>query len=170
MGSQSGQEANRTATRVHLRDRFGHSLCAELRNEVEVPRLYVEEKLSLKQIAVRQGISRVLVRRLLREAGIEPEPKRRTLDLTGQTPFGWKRDRDRLVPHVAEQRIITRMEEARRNGLSLHGIARAFIAEGVGTKNGGRWHAKSVSQILKCNARLLSEHERQVRKGADLNP
>ena len=61
------------------------------------------------------------------------------------------------------------MAASHRDGLSLHGIARALTAESVRTKNGGLWHAKSVSQILKCNARLLMEHERRGRDDADIN-
>ena len=47
------------------------------------------------------------------------------------------------------------MVESRRQRLSLHAIARTFNGENVQTKNGGRWHAKSISQILECNARLM---------------
>lgn len=78
----------------------------------------------------------------------------------GQTPYGWKRELGRLVPHVAEQKLVARMVEARHAGLSLHAIARAFNEEKVPSKNGGRWHAKSISQILECNARLMVEHKK----------
>jgi hypothetical protein len=74
------------------------------------------------------------------------------------------------MPHVAEQKVIARMAEARRTGLSLHAIARALTAEGLPTKNGGRWHAKSVSQILECNARLLAEHRRSRSKDIEPHP
>lgn len=113
----------------------------------------------MKQIAEKFGISRVLVRTILREADVPLVSPRGRLDLTGQTPFGWKRELRKLVPHVAEQRIITRLAESRRDGLSLHAIARALNLESVPTKNGGKWHARSVSQILECNSRLMAEYK-----------
>lgn len=70
---------------------------------------------------------------------------------------------------VSEQKIIGRMREARRDGVSLHAIARALTSEGVPTKNGGRWYAKSISQILECNARLAAEHKRQIGRRTELN-
>ncbi len=133
----------------------------------EIQRLYTE-KLSLKQIAERLGISRDRVRTGLARAKIRVKASRRSLDLTGQTPFGWKKERGKLAFHGAEQKIISRMVEARRAGLSLHAIARTLSEEGVKTKAGGRWHAKSVSQILECNARLLKEHERLTRESVEL--
>jgi len=169
MGSQSGRRANRPDPSLYLHDVFGHSLFRALNFDIEIPRLYTQEKLSLKQIAVRLEVSRVLIRTVLRRAGIEPERRRRVLDLTGQTPFGWKRKKGRLVPSVAEQKIIGRMREARRDGMSLHAIARALTSEGVPTKNGGRWHAKSISQILECNARLAAEHKRQIGMRTELS-
>jgi len=122
----------------------------------------------LKQIAQRLGISRDLIRKVLMRAGVKIKSERRALDFTGQTAFGWKREKGRLVPHVAEQKLIGRMVEARRAGLSLHAIARAFTAEKVRTKNGGRWHAKSVSQILACNARLLEKGQEATREQTEL--
>lgn len=157
MGSHSGCQTKKPVPGSYLVDIFNHSLCKELDFNVEIPRLYVSEHLSLKQIADRFRISRDAVRKVLRDNRVKIQSSRRALDLTGQTPFGWRREKGRLVPHVSEQKLIARMTEARRTGLSLHAIARAFNDEKVATKNGGRWHAKSISQILECNARLLDE-------------
>ncbi|MGK5081662.1 recombinase family protein [Bdellovibrionota bacterium FG-1] len=155
MGSQSTEQTKNRSPGTYLVDTFNHSLCRELDFEVQIPALYVQERLSLKQISARLGVSRDLVRETLKRAKVKVQSTRRALDMTGQTPFGWKREKGRLVPHVAEQKLIARMVEGRRSKLSLHAIARAFSAENVQTKNGGRWHAKSISQILECNARLM---------------
>ncbi len=170
MGSQSKRETKIPSLNHYLVDTFSHSLCKEKDFEVEIPRLYQRNKLSLKQIADKLGVSRDVVRKVLKEQKIKIIPTRRTLDLTGQTPFGWKKELRVLVPHLAEQRIISRMVEARHNRLSLHAIARAFNEEQVRTKNGGRWHAKSISQILECNARLMESHLAQRKyKETELN-
>jgi len=155
MGSQSAEQTKNRIPGTYLVDTFAHSLCRELDFDVQIPALYMQERLSLKQISERLGVSRDLVRQTLKRAQVKVQSTRRALDMTGQTPFGWKREKGRLVPHVTEQKLIARMVEGRRSGLSLHAIARAFNAENVQTKNGGRWHAKSISQILECSARLM---------------
>ena len=96
-------------------DTLEHSLCRELDFEVQIPVLYVQERLSLKQISERLGVSRDLARRTLKRSRIPVQTTRRMLDLTGQTPFGWKREKGRLVPHVREQKRIARMVESRRS-------------------------------------------------------
>ena len=48
------------------------------------------------------------------------------------------------------------MQQFRREGKSLHWIARQMELLGVKTKNGGRWYAKTVSQILELNVRNQS--------------
>ena len=158
MGSESGEQTKNRTPGTYLVDTFSHSLCRELDFEVQIPALYVQEHLSLKQISVRLGVSRDLVRETLKRAKVKVQPTRRALDMTGQTPFGWKREKGRLVPHVAEQKMIARMVESRCSKLSLHAIARAFNDENIQSKNDGRWHAKSISQILECNAKLMKAH------------
>lgn len=168
MGSHFKRQTKSIVPGTYLVDTFSHSLCKELDLNVEIPRLYTQNQLSLKQIEGHFGVSRDFIRKTLKAAGVKVQSTRRALDLTGQTPFGWKREKGRLVPHLAEQKMIARMVEARRDGLSLHAIARAFNQENVRTKNGGRWHAKSISQILKCNARLLDEF--QESRSMESNP
>ncbi len=163
MGSQSGDQTKNRPPGTYLVDTFSQSLCRDLDFDVQIPALYVQERLSLKQISERLGVSRDLVRQVLKRANIKVQATRRALDMTGQTPFGWKREKGRLVPHVFEQKIVVRIVEGRRSGLSLHAIARAFNGEKVETKNGGRWHAKSISQILECSTRLMEVYLTQCK-------
>lgn len=165
MGSQSRQQANRTRKIIYLIDIFGHSLCGELNLEFRIFHFYVKKGLSLNQIAQKLEISRDLVRKILRRAGVPILSKRRQLDLTGQTPYGWKKEMGRLVPHVAEQKVINRFATARAEGISLHSIARILNEEAVPTKNGGRWHARSVSQILESNERFMLEYKKLFSNG-----
>jgi DNA invertase Pin-like site-specific DNA recombinase len=69
----------------------------------------------------------------------------------GQVPYGLRRVGDRLEPDPREQAIIARIIEAHRNGKSLRVIARELEAEGVATKQGGKWTAGTVHSILANN-------------------
>jgi len=46
------------------------------------------------------------------------------------------------------------MQQFRQSGKSYHWIARHMELLGVKTKNGGKWYAKTISQILKYNQYL----------------
>lgn len=70
---------------------------------------------------------------------------------SAQCPFGWTSQKCRLVKDAAEWRWVERMAALRQAGSSLHEIARHLTDLKVPTKNGGRWFARTVSQILKFN-------------------
>jgi len=60
----------------------------------------------------------------------------------GRKPFGAR---------PGEQETITRILELRRQGLAYDTIAERLNAEGISAR-AGRWHATSVSRILKANS------------------
>jgi len=68
-------------------------------------------------------------------------------------PFGWNVAGGVLSPAPTEMKWVQVAQKMRREGASLHEIARTFNAQQVPTKNGGRWHAKTTSQILDFNDR-----------------
>ncbi|MBI3558475.1 MAG: recombinase family protein [Deltaproteobacteria bacterium] len=158
MGSQSGDQTNwgKNGRKSHLFliDTFEHDLLKHLAVEDQVHDLYAEDQFSLKQIALRMDVSRDYVRKALFRKGIPVIRGRRETDLTGQIPYGWKRREGKLVPYRIEQLVIERMKRARVQGMSLHEIARRLNSSGTPTKAGGRWHAKSISQILSRNSDL----------------
>ena len=63
-------------------------------------------------------------------------------------PYGFVREGDALVPLAEEQAIVCRIQALRANGWPLRRIAEALNGDGVRTKQGGRWFAQTVSDIL----------------------
>ncbi|HEX6781566.1 MAG TPA: recombinase family protein [Solirubrobacterales bacterium] len=85
--------------------------------------------------------------------GIERRAVERGLAVGGRRRFGyrWADDRSGMlipVPHEAEV-VDLRMYRATLAGVSGLQIARELEADGVKTVKGGRWHAGTISQILR---------------------
>ena len=64
------------------------------------------------------------------------------------TPFGFERVGDRLVAAGEEMAMVRLMQERREDGWSLAMIADAFNSDHIPGKNGGRWYARTVKNIL----------------------
>lgn len=75
--------------------------------------------------------------------------KRDRGELVGGVPFGWRVGSDgvHLEPEPAEQAAIQRMQELRREGLSVRAIARTLAYEQVPAR-GKCWYATSVQRVL----------------------
>ncbi len=71
----------------------------------------------------------------------------------GSHRFGYRvaADGRTVVPFTPEQEIITRIKRLRSNGLSIREIRDRLEAAGVPSR-GRRWHATTVSRILKAEA------------------
>jgi DNA invertase Pin-like site-specific DNA recombinase len=63
-------------------------------------------------------------------------------------PYGFTRDGDALVPLEAEQAVAGRIRLLRANGWALRRIAEALNADAIPTKQGGRWFAQTVKDVL----------------------
>jgi hypothetical protein len=63
-------------------------------------------------------------------------------------PYGFVRDGDSLVPLAEEQAIVGRIQALRANGWPLRRIAGALNDDGIPTKQGGRWFAQTVKDIV----------------------
>ena len=74
--------------------------------------------------------------------------RRSKLVYSNKTPFGYERQDERLVPIPSEQNVIQRIQSLRRRGLSLRQIATALNGEGIVTKQGSRWFAQTVKDVL----------------------
>lgn len=66
----------------------------------------------------------------------------------GAVPFGWSRAGGRLVRNEGEQRVLARIKNARRRGLSYNRIAGVLNRSGIPAKRGGSWHAMSVRSVV----------------------
>jgi len=67
------------------------------------------------------------------------------------------RDSLMLVSQLAEQRVLERITKAHAEGESLHSIARSLTIAGIKAKNGGKWHARTVSRILERTESFLKK-------------
>jgi transposase-like protein len=148
MGSRLKQVANRGRAVTYLIDSIGNSFTAQCANEARIPLLYAQEKRSIHEIARQLGLSRDAVRGRLRAAGVPLRKGRPPQAGPRAVPYGWRREEGGLVRDEAEQRVIAKIRRDRAEGRSLHAIARELSDLGVKTKTGGRWHAKTVSQII----------------------
>jgi DNA invertase Pin-like site-specific DNA recombinase len=63
-------------------------------------------------------------------------------------PFGFRRVGDKLVALVDEMAVVHLMRERREDGWSLGMISDALNRDGVSSKNGGKWHRRTVKNIL----------------------
>jgi DNA invertase Pin-like site-specific DNA recombinase len=66
----------------------------------------------------------------------------------GSTPFGFRREDDRLVPDDAEQHVLVRIRRMRSRGLSYDKIARSLNRSQVPAKRGGPWSPPAVRSVL----------------------
>ncbi len=129
-----------------------------LRSELNgrVRELAEGQKLSIAHLAKALGISVTTVRRVCRtlKIGIYSETNAGIVSLSSQVPFGYDVVQGRLVRKEMEWSWVLKIHEMREQGMSLRKIADFLTSEGVPTKNGGRWHAKTVSQILMTRRKL----------------
>lgn len=133
----------------------------------ELERLLVKENLSFGEVAKRLELSVITVRRWCRTLKIgryaQKTKKVRPLSASSQVPFGWTQIQGVLQKDQKEMRWVELARKMRLRGESYHSIARHFQSRGVSTKNGGKWHAKTISQILEFNDQHLA-HARQEKK------
>ncbi len=68
----------------------------------------------------------------------------------GRLPYGWLLANDgvSLLPHDGEQRVIRAALKLRDAGLSLRKVGAALAERGLLPRSGGRWHAKTVRDLL----------------------
>lgn len=69
----------------------------------------------------------------------------------GRTPFGLRRDGDRLVPDAAEAAVLAEIRAARAGGASLHRVAEDLNSRGIPPKAGAKWYASSVRSVLESS-------------------
>lgn len=67
------------------------------------------------------------------------------------TPYGFRRVGDRLVAVLDEMTVVQLIRERRGDGWSLGMIADALNGDKVPAKNGGKWYARTIKNILENN-------------------
>lgn len=80
--------------------------------------------------------------------------RNRSERISGRIPFGYELADDgvRLLPNSNEQRAIRSMIGLRDRGQSYRVIIADLERRGVAPKNGGKWHAKVVRDIIEREA------------------
>jgi transposase len=111
---------------------------------------YVEEGLSVNQIASLFGCARSTLTAKLQEFGIAQNTKNKTNQRKGQVGFGYRVQNGKIVTHKAEWHSITQIVAMRESGISYRQISTMFNQFGVNTKNKkGKWHPTTVMKIWK---------------------
>ncbi len=116
------------------------------------------KKLTFVETIITLGVSLTTVLRVCRTIKIGRYSDQIPSEMrsnSSQQPYGWKSVNGVLEKELAEWRCVELMFQLREQGLSLHKIAIELTHRKVPTKNGGRWFAKSISQILKFNEKFI---------------
>ena len=75
--------------------------------------------------------------------------KRQAREVYGQSPFGFRREGNRLVEVPIEKWALLTATRMRNTGTSFRRIGEWLAAQGLSPRQGGReWQPKSVAQIL----------------------
>ena len=115
------------------------------KNEDFLRQKYEVEKLSARQIAVLISCSHDAINRALSTFGI-----RKRKIKSGYAPYGHKLHKNKVVPHVRQQKIIKQMQRLRKKGWSYKKIADRLNDCGVKTPTGkDKWYGCGVRRILK---------------------
>jgi DNA invertase Pin-like site-specific DNA recombinase len=75
--------------------------------------------------------------------------KRKTKQVYGPTPFGYRREGKALVPDKREQEALAEAVRLDRAGVSFRAIGRALTEMGAKPHRGTMWHASSVRAMLR---------------------
>jgi hypothetical protein len=116
------------------------------------------KKLTFVETIITLGVSLTTVLRICRTIKIGRYSDQIPSEMrsnSSQQPYGWKSVNGVLEKELKEWQCVELMFQLREQGLSLHKIAAELTHRKVPTKNGGRWFAKSISQILKFNEKFL---------------
>lgn len=117
---------------------------------------YIEEHLTINQIASVTMSSRSTVKKYLVAAGI---PIRAEEHRIGGANYGERKLNGRIVPHQKELELMAKMKTLRQQGLNFQQIANILQGLDLPTKRGGKWTRNTVQQILK---RMQKQEEAKI--------
>jgi len=85
---------------------------------------------------------------------------RKDLKLVGAVPFGYNCNNGKLSPNPEEAVVVQKMVALRKRGRSYQKIAAHLNAKEIPSKNGGKWHPKTVMGVLKAFPVYPSHYQR----------
>jgi hypothetical protein len=113
---------------------------------------YVDEGLSLSEIAQLTFSSKDIIRRSLKSQGFVLRTNTKLQRQRLRPRFGFKRVGRKLVPEVAQQATISLIMNLRRKGLSTPQIADILTSTKIVTKQAHlKWHPEMVRRIINQN-------------------
>ena len=112
---------------------------------------YLEEQLTINQIAAITMSSRSTVIKYLRAAEI---PIRDEEHRIGRCAYGERKVNGRLVTNQKELELMRKIRTLRDQGLGMQQIADLLQGLNLPTKRGGKWSRKVVHSILKRMERV----------------
>jgi hypothetical protein len=113
---------------------------------------YRKHRLSAQQLADELGVSKQMVLRRLRKAGVHGHTRGRDVEnfRFPNPAYGYKRNQGRLETSSVEMKIVRLIVELRdRQGLSFAKIADDLNRRGYRNRKGTQWISPSVGQIHK---------------------
>ena len=121
------------------------------RNEEILRHLYLEKRLSTRQIAREICSARSTVKEALGRFGVPLRPNDEAHRLNkGQLAFGERMINGKVVPHLTEQRVLEQIIKLRRSGKSYGAIVGWLNSQGLPSKNrAGAWDRPTIYKILK---------------------
>jgi len=67
----------------------------------------------------------------------------------GLVPYGFTKNKDnQLTPNTQEQKVIRTINKCYQNGMNYSKIAAFLNNENITSKNGGKWFAQTVKQVI----------------------
>ncbi len=119
-------------------------------NEDFLRHLYLEKRLSTRQISREIGSARSTVKEALGRFGIPLRSDDEAHRLNkGQLAYGERMVNGRVIPHLGEQRVLSQIVELRRKGESYGRIVGWLNSQNLPTKNQAeKWDRPTVYKIL----------------------
>lgn len=140
------------AHREYLVDYIPIRPVPKLIENAKIAEKYRKHRLSAQQLADELGVSKQMVLRRLRKAGVHGQSRGRDVDnfRYPNPAYGYKRSQGRLETNRAEMKIVRLIVELRdRQVLSFARIADELNRRGYRTRKGTAWISPSVGQIHK---------------------
>lgn len=111
---------------------------------------YVVERLSSEEISKQLSTARTTILKHLKFHGIPVRKPGTNINRKRGLAYGARRLKRKEAQHKRELENIKKMQKLRHKGFSYWKIADVFNSIQIPTKSGrGKWHAKTISQILK---------------------
>ena len=109
-------------------------------------------KMIFRMLAVLAEFERDLISE--RTRGAMAHLRRQGRRISGQIPFGYDLDGDRLIPNGTEQKALQVIRDLREEGYSLRRIVAELERRQIPTKTGAHWSPKVIAFVLRRDAAL----------------